>query len=505
MKKFINILFILFISITAFSQSSSLYFNQNLYQSIQLNPARQVNCKVVLGLPGISAENIYLKNTGLKYSDVFFPYENLQDSFYFDIDETFSRLSDVNSIFLNTKTGLWSTAFWIRDVQITFDAYLRSETNLSYPQSMFLLKDGNYFEDPNQFISFTNLGFNSTVFTEVALGASYEVAPGLTIGGKLKFLRGLVNFNTEEFMFDWHVATEEDLVYDYTFNTSFNFNTNIPLIVSYDDNGNISGIAQDSTFIQGIQDDPMSARNTLKQNKGLGIDLGIIYNINDKFELSASLLDVGTIKWKSTPTNISTEESEFVFSGLDVGGYIGTYGLFTSLKDKDIRDSIQQLVVQDFVDSLLFLSDPSITSNQYKTKLNAKLNFGLAYMPKDWLTLGFLYNGIFLNKLYSNYTLSATSMFWRGWSYTLSYTMSKHSMNNVGMGFSYKLGPLQMYIAGDNISLPLLAARYGVSPDKPYNKGIATNWVKNSNYINVSFGINFIFGCNGKKDYGLID
>lgn len=505
MKKIFYIIALLFISISVFGQGNSLYFNKNLYQSTYLNPARQVNCKFILGLPGISSEFVTLKNNGLGWNDVFFEYESLPDSFHYDPDLTFDRMNEINHIFLNTRSTLWATAFWVRGVQITFDANLRTETNFAYPQSLFLLKDGNYFTD-GSYISATNTAVNSSAFTEVALGASGEIAPGLTIGGKLKILRGIVNFQTDQFMFDWHVSDADTSIYDYSFNTSFNFNTTVPIEVSYDDQGNISGAELDTTIIEDIQNNPLLFREITTNNPGFGIDFGVIYNLNNKFEFSASVLDFGFIKWKSTPTNITTSESEFVFNGLDVGKYIGTLGLFTALKDQDTRDSIIGLVTEDFIDSLLFLSDPTITNNEYKTSLSTKLNFGAAYMPTDWVTLGFLYNGIFFNKkLYSSYTLSSTLMFWRGWSYSLSYTMSKKSMNNLGMGFSYKLGPLQMFLMMDNFSLPMLGARYGLSPDKPYNKGIATKWVKNTDYLNVNFGINFVFGCRDKTDYGILD
>jgi len=505
MKKIFNIIALLFISFTVFGQGNSLYFNKNIYQSTYLNPARQVNCKVIIGLPGISSEYVSFKNTGLNYNDVFYEYESLPDSFHLDLDATYDKMNEINHLFLNTRSNLLSTAFWIREVQVSFDMSLRTETNFAYPQSIFLLKDGNYFTD-GRYISATGFAANSSAYLETSIGASGEVLPGLTIGGKIKVLRGAMNVNTKQFMFDWHVDTTASAIYDYTFDTNVELNTTYPMDVTFDDDGNIIGAEIDTTLFNRIQADPMLALDIIKQNPGLGFDFGIVYNFNEMFEVSASVLDVGFIKWKGTPTNISTEESEFVFAGLDVGKYIGTLGLFTSLKDKPTRDSIIDLVQGDFVDSLMQLSNPTVSHNEYKTALTSKFNFGVAYMPTDWVTLGFLYNGMRFNKkMYSYYTLSSTLLFWHGWSYTLSYTMAQNSMNNLGMGLSYKLGPMQMYLLADNFSIPMMGARYGISPEKPYNEGIATKWVKNTNYTNFHFGINFVFGCRNKRDYGLLD
>ena len=100
---------------------------------------------------------------------------------------------------------------------------------------------------------------------------------------------------------------------------------------------------------------------------------------------------------------------------------------------------------------------------------------------------------------------ASTFKFWHGWSYSLTYTMFPKSFNNIGMGASYKLGPLQMYLQMDNSAPLFFMGRYALSPDKPYNQGFATKWMKASKYMTFHFGVNFMFGCRNNKDIGLID
>ncbi len=506
MKKILFIIASLFISLSVFSQSNSLYFNKKVFQTTQLNPARQFNCRFSLGLPALSSIYLDLQNRGFKYNDIYYPKADV-DSFYYDLDQTYDKLNDVNYMFLHDKISLGYVGFWIRDFYVTLDANFVNEFNFAIPKSIFLIKDGNYFED-GSYISATDMAIDLNAYTEVGLGVSKEIIPGLTIGGKIKLLKGISNFSTNNFMLDWHVSTEDSATYDYTFNSSFNYQTSSPIKITpeYDDNNNLNGLDIDDSFQDGFEDDPFNTtRNIIRHNTGLGFDFGVIYEY-DKFEFSASVLDLGFISWKNNPFSVETENSEFVFSGVDVGKYIGDISIVESLKDKDVQDSIITSFQEDIIDTLMYFTQPTIDSAKYTTTLNTKLNFAASYTPLDWLTLGFLYHGYHYNKkLHSNFTLSGNIMFWKGWSYTLSYTMFKQSFNNLGMGFSYNVGPVQMYMVFDNFSIAMLGSRYGISPDKPYNEGIATNWVKNTKLLTFHFGINFMFGCGDTRDYGIID
>ncbi|MBN2892833.1 MAG: hypothetical protein JXL97_13275 [Bacteroidales bacterium] len=513
MKKIFGLIIITIISLTsAWGQINTLYFNKNIYQSTDLNPARQHNCKFTLGLPAISSLYLDLKHTGFSYADLF--YEDAtkpaEERFVLDIDGFYNTLGDNNYLFLHNKTNIFNVAFWVRDFYITFDANLNMQQNFTYPKSLFAIKDGNYFTD-DRFISLTGFAEDLNIYTSYSIGVSKEVIPGLTVGGKLKLLKGIANVTTEDFQLDWHVSTADADIYDYTFDSKFDirFAAPFPIEPEYDEDGNLAGVIMDSdAYMDELSSNPTGQLKSLllSENTGFAVDLGVIYQINKKFEFSASILDLGFINWQTNPMIISTDQSSFVFSGFDLGKYINNISLATSISDPVIRDSIINLVKQDFTDTLITLSNPTFEGNSYKSNLNTKINGGFAYMPADWVTLGFLYNGyLYHKKLISSYTLSGTLMFWRGWSYTLSYTMFKQSFNNVGMGISYKIGPFQTYILTNNISLPTLGARYGISPEKPYDKGIATKWVKNTQTLNLQFGINFIFGCRERKDYGVID
>ncbi len=509
MKKILTIFSLLLITSISFAQINSLYFNKNIFQSTELNPARQNTCRVYIGLPALSSLYLNLNHTGFAYSDIFIDNET---ELLWNVEGLYNTLDPKNHLFVQNKTNLLFFSFVVRDFYITFDANLNLQQNFTYPKSLMDIKDGNYFED-GRYISFTGLNEDFTLYNSYSIGVSKEVAPGLLIGGKFKLLKGLVNVYTKQFMFDWKVSTADEDIYDYIFTTSFDIRASAPFNIftpEYDDDGNIVGASTGSdAYFDALQDKPVGdlvKEALLPNNNGFAFDFGAIYNLNDKFEFSASIIDLGFINWKSHPMIVSTEKSDFEFAGFDAAKYINNISIATSLQDSTIRDSIINMVITDFVDTLILLSNPTFDSTAYKKNLNAHMHFGVAYSPTDAISLGFLYNGYFYNKeLFSTYMLSSTFMFWKGWSYTLSYTMMKKSMNNLGMGFSYKIGFFQMYLLMENISVPSLAARYGIFPEKPYNEGIATKWVKNTQNLNLHFGINFVFGCKNKQDFGVLD
>lgn len=343
-------------------------------------------------------------------------------------------------------------------------------------------------------------------YSEYAIGISKEVIPGLTIGGKLKIYYGIANTSISNLKLDWKVSSADTSNYAYTINAGGKFHSSLDLKPLHDSAGNFSGIYPEILY-KIFHGQVYTAKDIFnKNNFGLGVDLGAIYKLNNMFEFSASVLDLGFISWRNFPLSLTIADKQFVFSGLDIGKYLGEKSIFDILKNPNTSDSLTQGIQKDLLDTLISIARPIDDTNKYTTALNTKLHFGAAYSPNDWFSAGIVYNGLFFNKkLISSYTLSTDLMFWKGWSFSVNYTIFKNSFNNLGLGLSWKIWFFQTYLFLDNISVPALAARYGMYPDKPYDQGIATNWVKSTRMLNLQFGINFKFGCRQRKDFGLLD
>jgi len=508
MKKIFSIIVILIVSASVWGQNNSLYFTKNIFESTQLNPARQPNCKVTIGLPVLSQVYLETINRGITFSDLYTPMESNADSFYYNLDNIYDNLYTDNYFMVKNKVSLGYLGFWVSDFYVTLGANLVNNFGIVYPQSLFVIKDGNYFTD-GRYISASNFAVQFNSYTEFAIGVSKEVIPGLTVGGKIKILNGISNIRTNYFNLDWRVSTEDTATYDYNFIASANIQMSNPAIYVGQTSEGLDSIYSSDEYFQQLQSGSTqetidAVRQITSANKGIAFDFGVIYKLQEKFEFSASVTDLGFINWNYNPIELNIQETDFTFSGVDLGKYIGNLGIAQSLANSG--DSIGGEIVADMLDTLLDLSDPTFIQGKYRAPLNTNIHFGASYSPVEWATVGALYSGYFFNKkLLSSYTLSGTVMFWRGWSYTLSYTAFKKSFNNVGMGLSYKIGPFQTYLSMDNISIPMLMTRWGLSPDKEYTQGIATNWVKNTKLLSLNFGVNFVFGCRDRHDFGLID
>jgi hypothetical protein len=496
MKKILNLIItglflISFLNITV-AQDNIIYNMSNLHQSINDNPAHQTNCKVYIGLPVLT--HTYLDFVGpFTFKDIFTEQANGK---YGNIDQIYENLDDVNYINFESNIALFKLGFWIKDFYITTGINNRIYDRTSFPKSILDLRDGNYRADGTP-ISFSGFGEDFTAYNEIQFGISNEIIPKLTVGLNAKLLFGIANFSTEQFKVDWYTDTDPEGNFAYTFDTEFEFRTSTPLYwdATYDEITDLpNGISYDSLWVENLEKnatDSILQYLLPKQNFGLGIDLGAVYEINDYFTVSASLIDFGFIKWKRNP-KIITQNAEFEFTGADPAPYIESL--------EQIVDSFSVIIDEyssDFLDTLIGLAKPTFTNKAYKTSLNAKFFIGGTYHPKDWLDLGLLYRGYFWEKkLHSAITLSVTANFWKGWSAATSYSIYNGLYNNFGLGLAYKIGPFQFYSVADNIALPFFVLN---------DTKISNRWIKNTKEVSLHFGFNLLFGCRNKVDYGVLD
>lgn len=495
------VILLLFSGSNLMAQDQTLYNMTNLRLSTNLNPARQHKCKVFIGAPALSSTYMNFENTGFTYKSLF---TDLGDGTYMpDIEKFYDALSPVNHVNLETQVSIFALGFWISDYQITLDMNNKMYQRFSYPQSFFNIKDGTYYEDGRS-LDFSNFGEDFMMYNEIGLGVAKEVLPGLTVGGKIKYLIGISNFTTEKFNMNWTTSTADTSNYAYTFDTEFDFRvslpTQTPLSPTYDENGlpnGIDGVDEAQSEFDDIQMTYAGISPYIfPKNRGWGLDFGAIYRY--KFlEVSASVIDLGYIKWKNNTMQISTEPTQFVFSGVDVAKYLNGIDAFTSMSDQAQRDSIISSFSSDMLDTVISMTQPTFSTDAYRTGLSTKMYFGTTLYPKDWLSFGFLYRGYFYkNKLHSAFTTSANVNFWRGWSYTLAHTIQYKTYNNIGMGLAYKIGPFQWYAVSDNMALPI----YALSDTK-----MANNLIKGTKQMTFHVGFNLTFGCVTRTDYGLLD
>lgn len=496
MKQFykINIVFalLLSLSLSVFSQNNTLYWMKHLPQSMNTNPAKQSNCKFFIDIPVLPNFQFDLAHTGFTLDDAIMDHPTVQDSFMIDLVTLNDALGkNRNSFDFSTEVSLINLGFALKNnMYFTFGVNYKVSQHFQYPKALIEITKGNY--RPNgEALSFD---FRESFMShrEFYLGISKNFYDKLYIGGRIKFLNGYANIDAKNMKLDWYTSTKDDEVYDWTFISNIDINASIPVDweITQDSLGNITDVQVDDPEID-ENDIYGSLKGLIPHNFGMGVDLGIEYQINKNILVSASVVDFGFIKWKTNPVNIISKDVNFTFSGLDVANYIDSYDDATSSSDDEGEN-----MLNDILDTLSTSFAPIITEEKYTTVLNTKIYAGGNFAVNDWLDFGLLYKGIVMNKsLYSSFTASGNLNFFRGWSYTMSYTMIDRKANNVGMGLAYKIGPFQMYFITDNIAVPLSVA---------FDTPTTHKWIMNTKRANFAFGMNFTL-CKQKHDIGLLE
>lgn len=474
------------------AQDNILYNMRHLPQFTNNNPAFQPNACVFVGFPGLNNISLELHSTGFTFNEAFKPHPYELDSFLINTEKLEEVLENENFINYEHTISLINFGFALQnDFYFTFSINNRMSESFKYP-NLLEVTHGNYRADGTP-LSF-NFGQNFTAYNEIAVGLSKKFFNNVTVGGRLKYLSGLMNTRTDKFQIDWYTETSQDSMYEWTFDTDFDIKTASPVPFSplpdkIDEKNAGDIFSPDSVALEQFQNNINPVSLLFTKNWGLAVDLGVEYELNKTFNFSLSILDLGFINWKTNPRTL-TQSGKFKFSGVDLGKYV------QNINDIMASDSVQEVFIQDFTDSLANFIAPTASEEAYKTYLQAKLFAGASYNPTKWFNLGLLYRGQLQNgHLYSALTVSANLNFLRAWSFSAGYTaFMDRNYNNIGIGFSYRVGLFQWYLMTDNIIPYAYVATESETTDR---------WIRNTKSFNIHMGFNILFYC--KPDKSLLD
>ena len=466
-KKIIFITLYIFFSNTLVSQQAlSIYHLQSIPQSSYSNPALIPECKWYFGFPALSSIYFDFGNSGFNINDAL--YNRADDTIGIDIDNVVNKLGKRNYFSLKTQIELINFGFKVKKNYFSFSANEKFTFRFGYPRDLVSLAwNGN-----SQFIGdkadFKGLSVNAIHYREFALGYARDLNNKFTIGGRAKLLFGMANIWTNgKSKADLQVA---DSSYYLTATSYVDINTSIPpQWIEENDNNNDDFDIMNYIF------------NT--DNMGGAIDLGFNYKCSEKVTVSASIIDLGLIHWKTDVKNYknSNKNASFTFKGIDIKD-------FFNKSDSAIEDKMENLL-----DSIADIFNITETEEDYWAPLNSIANFAVTYnlAPKD--RLGFVVRGEFYGRaVHPSFTFSYNRKFGQMFDFALTYSITNRSWLDLGLGMSLNLGPFQIYAISDNALRFLVHDRYTFTDndDKRYSF-IYPAYSKN---INFQVGLNFVFG-----------
>ncbi len=433
----------------AFAQTeSTLYFMNSLPQVVDANPAIMPRYRLTVGLPIISSVGAIYSNNGFNFNNIVTKSNGVVSA---NLSKWTQSLAENNYVTVAAQTDLLRVG-----VRLNPKLYLTvSSTAKAYSRSMIprglvsLLVDGT----APIVGTFSNTApqEEAVTFIQTNLGLAYQASSKLTIGGRLKYLNGINNVTTES----------------------------SSLVVQVGDTYQITATGSANVRTSGINNLGRSGYNVADhlgdyfKNSGWGVDLGATYKVMEKLTVGVSLTDIGYIKWTNNTYQYTLDPAtaKYTFSGFDMNKLLNKNSTYLSAELDSIKNKFQM---------------KESANGSYTTMLPGKLYINGTYMIIPNLSAGMLFfTEKFRGRTSSGITAAVNKNFGKWVSTSLTYTVSNRSYNNIGLGLSFNVAPVQLYIVGDN----LLGA-----PASLVTSQNLDSYLNSAQLLTVRVGLNFVFG-----------
>ena len=452
------------------AQDNTMYFMYGIPQAIHTNPALHYKCKAYVELPVLSSVQFAFASTGIGYHDaIHYGSGSRSDSLVIDVDNVARKLKNRNYFRADLGMNILGAGFAVKDFYFHFNISDQLESRVGYPGDLVRAKDGNWDSGNNKArdINLGGLGVTAINYLQVAAGASYMINRNFSVGFTAKYLLGsasLVNRRS-----DLDIITKQDPII-ITGSVDYRINSSFPIDFSYD---TITGYINDINFDRTLSD-PVGDF-LLNNNRGAALDAGMIWNYSKKLTFTASIINLGFIRWRSNVNRFQANGS-FTFQGYDLREYSRIAG--------------QTDFLQSLLDSIKGSFQFEGTVGPYTTLLTTKLYLGGYYQINKYLNAGILSKTeVFDSRPHFSFTASANVTPNDFLHATLSYSIMNNKFYHLGAGIGLGREGVQFYFVTDHIPL-----RYVSFKDMP-----PYLFPYNARTVNFRIGMNLIFGCYIKE------
>jgi hypothetical protein len=464
-KAFFSIIILAFFQLRLVGQDNTMYMLHQLPQANMLNPAVDFPCKFYIELPVISSIKFAYNNTSFSYKDFIRQGTGDRvDSLILDFDNIYPQLGRNNAIYAEVENVLLGAGFHWRRYFISARIYHSHLTGVFYNRDFIGLKDGNWDPVTDSPVDFdlSRNEVNAISYIGISLGISKQFTSQLRIGARLSYLKGMLNFNTRRSDLDI-TTTEQPLIVD--INSDYNTHASFPMDYQRDTDGRIHSISPSSDNILG--------NYVFNKNRGISVDLGIIYDFSIKTRFAASILNFGFIRWKSNSVNLRAQNSVYI-TGQDLDQY-------TVNQNTDLINLLRDTVSHSF----RYTDSPG----KYFTPLPVKVMAGVVHEINRKVTIGcagklFVYN-------YATFPSLTATISYKPFTFidlTGSVSYANRTLRNVGFAFILGNKKINCYFASD-----MMPVNYVQNTES----GIIFPYQARS--FNLRFGLNLMFGCGNYK------
>lgn len=395
----------------------SSYFMEGTSARLQLNPGLQPT-RGYFNVPIIGSFNMSASSNVLGTSDIIDLMDSGSD--LYSNDKLFDRLKADNRLNVNLNTDILSFGWYRGKGFWSVNVGLRADFGAALAKDMFSMMrtmNGFALEDvagTNQSYSLSNQTLNMKAYAEVGLGYSRRITEKLTVGGRVKVLLGLARaeMNINQFDLSLDVPNPQYTNYaDYESRGELSPSDWYGKGYSYAAEGNVittlkgGGMTFDNNGM--IDNFDLDAGDLGIAGSGFGIDLGASYKVWDNLTVSASILDLGFLKWKESETTVATVSGgdEVTINSENYDRYIG--GDFLSFERFDFEEGSPEKVKTKtrLYSTLLLAGEYGLLNNKLSVgamytarfaepKTLNELTFLATFRPKNWLNAAISYSPI---------------------------------------------------------------------------------------------------------------
>jgi len=288
------------------------YFMEGAHYRMQLNPALAPS-KGYVHPPALGNTGAAFHSNALGFNDVLDVIKNSKDADYFVANEYMAKLKDMNWASAIATSDILAAGWWQGPNFWSISVGVKAEGGGKVPKEMFnYLRDmkglnSNDYTDYLRHIGGEEAFLNS--YAELAVGFTHPFNDRLSVGASVKGLLGIGNATLK-------VRQGTARINMTGVDPNVNWSAVNPLeMIHVRGTATIDVIADLETSFEGLEllyndkdyidDFKFSAGNSGVSGLGAAIDLGLSYQATQALTLSASVIDLGWIRWAKGCTQVA--------------------------------------------------------------------------------------------------------------------------------------------------------------------------------------------------------